>query len=143
MSERIGVQAAPVNFDAEQFLQTDVTQLDVPSNDSAGQIQLVRGFEHDGVEPERMDKPVCVGRIQVSILIEESDSVRSLASTRGCSAPASSLPAPGQSTGEGPVAEPPSCFFLLHPRHRGRGSVRRRHHVIEMALRETLTPAFD
>src|SRR5262249_32863095 len=35
---------------------------------------LVGGFEHDCVKSERIDKPVCIGRIQVSILIENPDS---------------------------------------------------------------------
>ena len=80
MSERIRVQAAPVDFNAEQFLQTDIAEMDVPSKMiQQGKLAwLVRGFEHDGVEPERMDKPVCVCRIQVSILIEESDSLCAL-----------------------------------------------------------------
>ena len=40
--------------------------------------RLVRGFEHDGLKPECRGKPVCVCGIQVSILIEQSDSPRAL-----------------------------------------------------------------
>jgi hypothetical protein len=72
VSERIRVQAAPVDFNAEQFFQTDIAEMDVPSKMiQQGKLAwLGRGFEHDGVEPERMDEPVCVCRIQVCILIE-------------------------------------------------------------------------
>src|SRR5262249_52590976 len=37
--------------------------------------RLGRGFEHDRVEPEGFDKPIGVGSIQPSILIEQPDSL--------------------------------------------------------------------
>src|SRR5262245_38989311 len=78
LSERIRVQAAPVDFNAQQFLQTDVTEMNVSSKviQQRKLARLVRGFEHDGLEAESRDKPVCVCGIQVSILIEQSDSPR-------------------------------------------------------------------
>ena len=80
MSECIRVQATPVDFNAKQFFQPDIAEMDVPSKMiQQGKLAwLVRGFEHYGVEPECMDKPVCVCRIQVSILIKESDSLCAL-----------------------------------------------------------------
>src|SRR4029453_13249080 len=37
---------------------------------------LGRGFEHDGVKSERVNKPVCVCGIQAPILIEQSNPLR-------------------------------------------------------------------
>jgi len=78
VSERIRVQAASVDFDAEQLLQTDITEMDVPSKviQQGKLARLVRGFEDDRIEPERLDKPICKCGIQVSILVEQSDSLR-------------------------------------------------------------------
>ena len=78
MSEGIRVEAASVDFNAKQFLQTDITEMDVPSKviQQGKLARLVRGFEHDRIEPERLDKPVCKRGIQVSIVVEQSDSLR-------------------------------------------------------------------
>src|SRR5262249_45447071 len=76
------MQAASVDFNAEQFLQTDIAEMNLPAEMiQQGKLAwLGRGFEHDPVEPERLDKPFGIGRIQVSILIEESDTHRAFAS---------------------------------------------------------------
>ena len=77
MSECIRMQAAPVDFNAKQFFQPHVAEMNVPSKMiQKGKLAwLVRGFKHDCVEPECMYKPVCVCRIQVSIVIKQSDSL--------------------------------------------------------------------
>src|SRR5262245_60660419 len=69
------MQAASVDLNAKQFLQTDIAEMNFP----AEMIQqrklacLGRSFEHHGAEPERFDKPFCISRIQVPILIEQPD----------------------------------------------------------------------
>ena len=77
MCEGIGMQAAPVDFNAEQFLQTNIAETDVPAKMvQQGKLTwLVRRLERDGLEPERTDKPVRVRGVQVSMLIKESDSL--------------------------------------------------------------------
>src|SRR5262245_45725248 len=69
------MQAASVDFNAEEFLQPDITEMDVPAKmiQQGKLARFVWGFEHDGVEPERLDKPVRVCGIQLSFLIEQSD----------------------------------------------------------------------
>ena len=77
MSEGIRVQASPVNFNAKQLFQSDIAEMNVSSKviQKSKLTWLVGSFKHHSVEPEYIYKPVCVVRIQVSILIKESDSL--------------------------------------------------------------------
>src|SRR5262245_63734944 len=77
MSEGIRVQASPVNFNAKQLFQPDVAEMDVSSEviQKSKLAWLVGSFKHHCVEPEYVNKPVCVFRIQVSIVIKEADSL--------------------------------------------------------------------
>ena len=77
MPERIRMQATPVDLNAEQFLQTDITEMDIPSKIiQQGKLAwLVRGFEHDCVESEGTHEPLCIRGIQLSIVVEQSYSL--------------------------------------------------------------------
>ena len=116
MPERIRVQAAPVDFNAKQFLQTDIAEMDVPPKMvQQGKLAwLGRGFEHDGVESERVNKPVCVCGVQVSILIEQSDSLVRFPwlRRRVGRAPASSHSCPWSIHAESVSLVEPSVVFL-------------------------------
>jgi hypothetical protein len=145
VSERIRVQTASVDFNAQQFLQTDITEMDVPSKMiQEGKLAwLVRRFEHDCVEPERIDKPLCICGVQPSVLIEESDSSRAFSRfddqlDRSGVEPFLPLVDPRS---ERPVAEPAVMFLPeLHlnieaAALRGRDNLTR----VEIVLGETLT----
>src|SRR5262245_56531183 len=77
VSEGIRVQATSVDFNAKQLFQPDVAEMDVSSEviQKSKLAWLVRSFKRHCVETEYVYKPVCVVRIQVSILIKESDSL--------------------------------------------------------------------
>jgi len=70
------MQTSSVDLDAKQLFQSDIAEMYVPSKMiQKGELTcLVRGFEHYRLEPENINKPVCVVRIQISILIKESNS---------------------------------------------------------------------
>jgi hypothetical protein len=70
------METAPVDFDAKQLFQSDIAEMHVSSKMiQKGELTcLVRSFEHYRFKSEYVDKPVCVIRIQVSILIKESNS---------------------------------------------------------------------
>src|SRR5215471_9839182 len=142
------MQSTPVDFDAEQLLQPDITEMNVPSEViQQGELAwFVRRFEDDGVEPERTDKPFRVCGIQVSILIEQSDSLCAFPGfddelDRTGIEPFLALVDPRR---ERPIAEPTVVFLSeLHlnveaAALRGADNVTR----MELALGETL-PAFD
>src|SRR5262249_39358471 len=145
LSERVRVQAAPVDFNAEQFLQTNVTEMDV----SAKVIQqgklawLVGRFEDNGLKSERRNKPVCVCRIQVAILMEQPDSPRAFPGfddeLQGAGVePLLALVDPRR---ERLIAEPPVVFLAELHLHIEAAAVCGSDDFswIEMALRETLT----
>src|SRR5262245_56352033 len=73
--ECVRVQAAPVDFHAEQFLQPDVTEVDVASKviEQRKLAWLVWRLEDHGLETERLHESVCEPRVQASVLVEESD----------------------------------------------------------------------
>ena len=63
-AKSVGVQAPPVDFDAQQFFQPDIAEPHLRSEvvekrELAG---LVRRFERHGVEAEFIGEPVCEER---------------------------------------------------------------------------------
>src|SRR6516162_1253224 len=80
MRVSIRVQAPPVDFNAQEFFQPDITQMDLISemiqeSELAG---LVRRFEHAGFKPERLDESVRKVRVEVSAVVEQSDTAGAL-----------------------------------------------------------------
>src|SRR5262245_4520986 len=122
--------------------------MDVPSKviQQGKLARLVRGFEHDRIEPERLDKSICKCRVLVSILVEQSDSLRAfscfddqLDGTRV--EPVLPLFNPRRKR---PLAEPAVVFLAKLHLHVEPAALRSGNDLtrIEIAVREPLT-AFD
>src|SRR5688500_16121920 len=74
MLERVGVQAAAVALDAQQFFDAHVAEVHTSSEmvEQGELTRLVRRLEDHGVESKRVGKPVGERRVEAARIIEQT-----------------------------------------------------------------------
>src|SRR5215469_13202027 len=77
----IGVKAPPVDFDTEEFFETNVAEPYLrPEMIEQGKLAgFIGSFEGDKAETELLGEPVCQARAEVSRVVEEPDALGALA----------------------------------------------------------------
>ena len=75
------MQTSPVNLDLQQFFQADIAQSDAAAKmvQQRELARLIRRLEDAHMQPEGFCEPIRIGRIEIALLVEQSDTASAFA----------------------------------------------------------------